>query len=134
MRQNRLVIGAIFVNLMGLIGFMLPQNLGGVQKLQSIFIFAEEQLNISSDCSPAAFGNLPQVKDIAPASCNSIIRARDIYDGLTYPEALSAFKRELLQDRFVFAGISGSAGILLYLFVGMLIFSAPKSNRLLLRD
>jgi hypothetical protein len=133
MSQNRLVIGAIVVIFMGLIGFMLPQHLGGVQKLQSVFILADEQLIFSNECSAAALGNLPQVKGMAPPACSPIIRAREIYAGLSYSEALAAFKSNLLQDQYVFSCIAAGFGAFLYLLIVLGGAYRPKRKELLLK-
>ncbi len=130
MIKNRLLISSIIISFAGIIGFMLPQHLGGVQKLQSIFILADEQLNLSTDCSPAAFGNLPQVTEITPAGCNSIIRARDVYDGISYTAARTAFDRDLRRDQIVFAVLSSmvtSLTILLAFWLSSLFNQARRS-------
>jgi len=123
MPPNR-VESIIFVVLLGVIGFMLPQHLGGVQRLQAVFIAADEQLILNNECEPIAAGDFSAVAAKHPSSCQFVIRARDLYEGRSLPEARKAFESDRHEDQLKFAALG--------LLLGLLFLSAYQVVRKLL--
>ena len=110
----------LVVGLCAVIGFLLPQQFSGVQKLQSLFIQADEQVVFHEACSAVALGAFPAAAIHAPQGCESITRARDVYEGLSYPEAKDAFQRDLFRDQAVFSALTACLGLLCYLALHLL--------------
>lgn len=132
MKNNRLLQLGLLAVLCALIGFLLPQQFLRVQKIQSLFIQADEQLNYFPDCSATALGAVPAALDNAPEKCQAIARARAVYDGLSYPEAREALDRDLFRDQTVFATITAGLGLLCYLtlhLLSSLIATRRRSHR-----
>lgn len=110
----------LIVLLSGLTGFFVPQQLTGVQRLQAVFTLADEQLLTSAECNLVAQSNSTVANAKTSGSCGLIVRARDIYDGVSYKEARATFERGLLKDQLVFAAIfSFLASLTLLLAFGL---------------
>ena len=106
MIKKNLLLGAMFVVLTGVIGALFLKQLPAVQRLQAVFLMANEQLIHADDCSEAANGPWTTVQgNTLTGPCNLVLRARDLYDGVTFPEALNAFQHDLNWDQIRFAAL-----------------------------
>lgn len=85
------------------IGFLIPQNLGHAERLQGLFWLAQQEYEKYEECRVTAMGNFGVAGVAVPEKCESIERVRDIYDGITLPEAQQAFKRDTFFEQAVFA-------------------------------
>ena len=118
MIKKNLLLGAMFVVLTGVIGALFLKQLPAVQRLQAVFLMANEQLIHADDCSEAANGPWTTVQGNTLAGpCNLVLRARDLYDGVTFPEALDAFQHDLNWDQIRFAALF--AGLSLAAMLGL---------------
>ena len=107
----------MFVVLAGVIGALFLKQLPAVQRLQAVFLMANEQI-IHADCSAAANGPWTTVQgNTLTGPCNLVLRARDLYDGVTFPEALEAFQHDLNWDQIRFAALF--AGLSLAAMLGL---------------
>ena len=105
MTNRTLLLGAMFVVLTGVIGALFLKQLPAVQRIQAVFLMANEQI-IHADCSAAANGPWTTVQgNTLTGPCNLVLRARDLYDGVTFPEALEAFQHDLNWDQIRFAAL-----------------------------
>ena len=112
MTKKCLLLGAMFVVLSGVIGALFLKQLPAVQRMQAVFLMANEQL-VHADCSAAANGPWTTVQgNTLTGPCNLVLRARDLYDGVTFPEALEAFQHDLNWDRIRFAALFASLSLL----------------------
>lgn len=121
MHPNR-VGSLIFVSLLGIIGFLLPQQFSGVQRLQAVFIAADEQLALNDECEPISSEALASISAKYPSSCQFIVRARDLYEGRGLSEAREAFEKDRYQDQLKFAAL----GLLLGLLILLVLRAAGK--------
>ncbi len=107
----------MFFVLSGLIGALFLKQLPAVQRIQAVFLMANEQI-IHADCSAAANGPWTTVQgNTLTGPCNLVLRARDLYDGVTFPEALEAFQHDLNWDQIRFAALF--AGLSLAAMLGL---------------
>ena len=105
MPNKTLVLGAMFFVLSGIIGALFLKQLPAVQRMQAVFLMANEQL-VHADCSAAANGPWTTVQSNTLAGpCNLVLRARDVYDEVAFPEALEAFQHDLNWDQIRFAAL-----------------------------
>ena len=115
--------------LFGIIGFLLPQQFSGVQRLQAVFIAADEQLNLNDECEPIASETLASISAKYPRSCQFIVRARDLYEGQNLREARKTFQSDLYQDQLKFAALGLLLGLLVLLVLKaagkLLIYASP---------
>ncbi len=117
MTKKSLLIGTMFFVLSGLIGALFLKQLPAVQRIQAVFLMANEQI-IHADCSAAANGPWTTVQgNTLTGPCNLVLRARDLYDGVTFPEALEAFQHDLNWDQIRFAALF--AGLSLAAMLGL---------------
>ena len=117
MIKKNLLLGAMFVVLTGVIGALFLKQLPAVQRMQAVFLMANEQL-VHADCSAAANGPWTTVHgNTLTGPCNLVLRARDLYDGVTFPEALKAFQHDLNWDQIRFAALF--AGLSLAAMLGL---------------
>jgi hypothetical protein len=127
---------AIILLLAAFTGFLLPQHFGGVKKLQAVFFLANEQLINPDDCSHAATGPWTTVKsNTLDVPCNLVLRARDIYEGVSFSEALETFENDLFWDQIRFAAFFASfslAAMLGLAGVQRLLFTRNRDNQTLL--
>jgi hypothetical protein len=115
--KKSLLIGTMFFVLSGLIGALFLKQLPAVQRIQAVFLMANEQI-IHADCSAAANGPWTTVQgNTLTGPCNLVLRARDLYDGVTFPEALEAFQHDLNWDQIRFAALF--AGLSLAAMLGL---------------
>ncbi len=117
MPNKTLVLGAMFFVLSAIIGALFLKQLPAVQHIQAVFLMANEQL-VHADCSAAANGPWSTVQSHTLAGpCNLVLRARDVYDGVTFSEALEAFQHDLNWDQIRFAALF--AGLSLAAMLGL---------------
>jgi len=117
MTNKTLLLGAMFVVLTGVIGALFLKQLPSVQRMQAVFLMANEQI-IQADCSAAANGPWTTVQgNTLTGPCNLVLRARDLFDGVTFPEALNAFQHDLNWDQIRFAALF--AGLSLAAMLGL---------------
>ena len=102
---KKILLGAIFFVLSGVIGALFLKQIPAAQRLQAVFSMANDQL-VHADCSAAASGPWTTVQvNTLTGPCSLILRARDVYDGVTFPEALKAFQQDLNGDQIRFAAL-----------------------------
>jgi hypothetical protein len=127
---------AIILLLAAFTGFSLPQHLGGVQRLQAVFLVANEQLVSSDDCLQAATGPWTTVqRNTLTGPCNLVLRARDIYEGVSFSEAFETFENDLFWDQIRFAALFASfslAAMLGLAGVQRLLFNRNRDKQTLL--
>lgn len=117
MTKKSLLIGTMFFVLSGVIGALFLKQLPAVQRIQAVFLMANEQI-IHADCSAAANGPWTTVQgNTLTGPCNLVLRARDLYDGVTFPEALETFQHDLNWDQIRFAALF--AGLSLAAMLGL---------------
>ena len=117
MTKKNLLLGAIFFVLSGVVGALFLKQLPAVQRIQAVFLMANEQI-IHADCSAAANGPWTTAQgNTLTGPCNLVLRARDVYDGVTFPEALEAFQHDLNWDQIRFAALF--AGLSLAAMLGL---------------
>jgi hypothetical protein len=117
MTKKSLLLGTIFFVLSGVIGALFLKQLPAVQHMQAVFLMANEQL-VHADCSAAANGPWTTVQgNTLTDPCNLVLRARDVHDGVTFPEALEAFQHDLNWDQIRFAALF--AGLSLAAMLGL---------------
>ena len=113
MTKENLLLRTLFVVLSGVIGALFLKQLPAVQHMQAVFLMANEQLVHSDDCPKAANDPWTTVQgNTLTGPCNLVLRARDLYDGVTFPEALEAFQHDLNWDRIRFAALFASLSLL----------------------
>jgi hypothetical protein len=105
--------------LSGAIGALFLKQLPSVQHMQAVFLMANEQLIHTDNCSHAAYGpwTMVQISDLT-GPCNLVLRARDIYDGVTFSKALEVFQHDLLWDQIRFAALFASFSLIAILDLG----------------
>jgi hypothetical protein len=114
--KKNLLLGAMFVALSGVIGALFLRQLPAVQHIQAVFLMANEQLIQANDCSGAANDPWTTVQgSTLSGPCSLVLRARDVYDGVTFPEALEAFQHNLKWDQIRFAALFAGLSLLLVL-------------------
>ncbi len=117
MTKKSLLLGTMFFVLSGVIGALFLKQVPAVQHIQAVFLMANEQI-IHADCSAAANGPWTTVQgNTLTGPCNLVLRARDLYDGVTFPEALEAFQHDLNWDQIRFAALF--AGLSLAAMLGL---------------
>lgn len=122
----------VFLVLFGIIGFMLPQQFSGVQRLHAVFIAADEQLALNEECEPLASETLASISAKYPSSCQFIVRARDLYEGRGLSEARTAFEKDRHQDQLKFAVLGmllGLLGLLVLKAAGKLLIHASPGDK-----
>jgi hypothetical protein len=109
----------MFSLLSGAIGALFLKQLPSVQHMQAVFLMANEQLIRTDNCSQAASGPwaMVQISDLT-GPCSLVLRARDVYDGVTFSKAREAFQHDLFWDQIRFATLFALFGLIVMLTSG----------------